>query len=192
MGTACCVDNKFTPLGTLVTSADQEEQPDGDVGNSSAITDHKLLKAARDGNVVAIQKMLARGADIETRCPFWVSPENASSGWTSNSVSNRGTGMTPLMCAAQGGYALACKVLIVAGACITAEDEDGMQSLHFAASSGSLETCQVLLEMRADPEAQDDEGRMACDLVPSSEVATGADRKRWRLLFAQVREGAAA
>lgn len=162
-----------------------EDSPelDGDVKNSQALTNHKLLKAARDGDVQAIEKILDKGAYIETRRPFVMTPETVST--NDAGLQTRGTGLTPLMYAAQGGYGHACETLLRAGACVNAEDEDGTRPLHFAASSGSAEACMVLIGSGADESARDDEGRTALDLVPASDIATQADKRNWTKLLQQ-------
>mmetsp|Transcript_144926 Transcript_144926/g.403664 ORF Transcript_144926/g.403664 Transcript_144926/m.403664 type:complete len:217 (+) Transcript_144926:55-705(+) len=156
---------------------DDSAAMDGDVKNSQAMTNHKLLKAARDGDVEGIQRMLKKGAYIETRRPFVMTPESVAT--ADAALQTRGTGLTPLMYAAQGGYERACEVLIAAGACVNAEDEDGMRPLHFAASSGSQETCKVVLCGGAEPEARDDEGHTALEHVPASDTSTLAEERRW-------------
>merc|ERR1712129_257976 len=81
-------------------------------------------------------------------------------------VSMRGTGFSPLMYAAEGGYAEACELLLLSGACVNAEDEDGMRPLHFASLSGCHDTCKVLLKGGAQNDARDDDGRIAMELLP--------------------------
>lgn len=154
---------------------------DGDVRDSQAMTNHKLLKAAREGHVENIHKMLERGAFIETRRPFVMTPESAAT--SDSSLQTRGTGLTPLMYAAQGGYERACEALLAEGACVNAEDEDGMRPLHFAAFSGSSETCSILLSSGADLTALDDEGRRAIEHVTPGDATTPAERRSWENLL---------
>jgi len=141
------------------------------------LLNHKLLKAAQDGDLDTLKLALRKGACIETRRPFVMSPEAMT--MKELTVTSRGTGMTPLMYAAQGGYAQACEALLAQGACANAEDEDGTKPLHFAAGAGSLETCQVLLQGGAEVTARDDEGHGALEHVPAHEMATPAERKLW-------------
>mmetsp|Transcript_103895 Transcript_103895/g.333014 ORF Transcript_103895/g.333014 Transcript_103895/m.333014 type:complete len:232 (+) Transcript_103895:76-771(+) len=150
---------------------------DGDVKNSQALINHKLLKAAREGSVKKIEKFLGQGAYIETRRPFVMTPESTNS--PSCSLQTRGVGLTPLMYAAQGGYAQACEVLISRGACLIVEDEDGLRPLHFAASSGSEETCRVLLQYGAEPFLEDDDALTPFDHLPSNVVFSQAEKKHW-------------
>lgn len=161
----------------------EEDSPalEGDVANSLAMINHKLLKAARDGHVENIRKVLDRGAYIETRRPFVMAPESVTA--ADSALMTRSVGLTPLMYAAQGGYVEACQVLLKAGACVNSEDEDGMRPLHFAATSGCPETCQTLLHGGADPAARDDEGRTALAHVPSGDAITLSEKKYWRDLL---------
>lgn len=152
---------------------------DGDVRDSPALTNHKLLKAASEGNVEKIARMLERSGYIETRRPFVMTPESAAT--HDGALTTRGTGLTPLMYAAQGGYDLACLALLEAGACVNAEDEDGLRPLHFGAFSGNDATCSVLLEGGAEPNALDDEGRLAIEHVP--DISSRYDRRRWEILL---------
>lgn len=152
---------------------------EGDVKNSQAMINHLLLKASRDGDCVGIRRSLGRGAYVETRRPFIMTPESNSHG--SNAASQtRGVGLTPLMYAAQGGYKQACELLLGANACMQAEDEDGLMPIHFAASSGSTDTVILLLQNGAQADSADDEGRTPMDHVPENCLTTQAHRRQWK------------
>jgi len=194
-GLTCAVDCKGARGGDgfpeQIENDDYGSELDGDVKNSTALTNHKLLKAARDGDTEGIMKMLGKGAYIETRRPFVMTPESVST--SDSAIVTRGTGMTPLMYAAQGGYEQACSLLLEKGACANSQDEDGTRPLHFAASSGnkrgtgdcaggnprSLEACKSLLAGGAEPDARDDDGLKAIDHVSRSELSTPAERRLW-------------
>jgi len=165
---------------------DDPSSLDGDVKNSRAMTNHKLLKAARDGDAEAVLRMLKKGAYVETRRPFVMTPESEVP--SDSGPLKRGKGLTPLMYAAQGGYERACDMLIAAGACVHAADEDGTRPLHFAASSASTATCRVLLRAGADRTARDDDGRLALEHVPPNEMVTPAEKRLWRKLLGQGAE----
>jgi hypothetical protein len=155
---------------------------EGDDKNSQALLNHKLLKASREGDVAGIQLCLRRGAFTETRRPFVMTPESTAT--IKAAAQHRGVGFTPLMYVAEAGYLEACEVLLDAGACVNAEDEDGMTPLHFAACAGSGECCVALLRMGADPMAEDDEGRLAKDLLPPKSCTTQAEKNYWDGVFA--------
>jgi hypothetical protein len=150
---------------------------DGDVGESLAMNNHKLLKAARIGNVQGIVTMLTKRAFLETRRPFVMTPESVSS---PERCFMRGEGLTPLMCAAQGGYEDACRVLLRCKACVDVEDEDGMRPLHYAAAAGWPEICKILIDGGADPQAADDDGMRALEHVPPEDMMTSAEKKLWQ------------
>jgi len=157
---------------------------DGDVKDSQALRNHKLLVAARDGNIKGMREALEQGACTETRRPFVVAPQSAATAIEASLVTTRGTGFTPLMYAAEGGYAEACELLLRSGACANAEDEDGMRPLHFAALSGDPHTCKALLQGGAERDARDDDGRIAMELLPPNTVTTQAEHTFWEAVFA--------
>mmetsp|Transcript_21554 Transcript_21554/g.49331 ORF Transcript_21554/g.49331 Transcript_21554/m.49331 type:complete len:199 (+) Transcript_21554:114-710(+) len=145
-----------------------------------SLLNHELLKAARDGQVEQIRLFLRKGAYVETRRPFAIAFDGGSVG---DEVPR---GLTPLMYAAQGGYAKAVEVLVAAGAHVNAEEEDGMRPLHFAAAAGNPETCRALLTARADPSATDNDGLTALERVPAPELSTKASKAVWKELLAEV------
>lgn len=157
----------------------------GDLRDSHAMMNHLLLKAAQEGCVEAILACIDRGANVETRRPFAMSPDAGVS------PDEACRGLTPLMYAAQNGNYDACKVLLELFADANAEDEDGMRPLHFAAAAGSMALCGLLLDYKADIHAQDVEGRVAFDMLPLEDVLTRREVQAWRevLLHADV-EGA--
>lgn len=158
--------------------------PDGDVRDSHALMNHKLLKAAREGHLEEIQRALEGGAFIETRRPFIMTLEKVELMESGHKL--RGVGLTPLMCAAEEGYAAACELLITKRAAVNSEDEDGMRPLHFAAFAGSTESCRALLCGGANPHARDDDGRLAIDHVPPQCISSRDDKKRWNALFSSA------
>jgi len=95
----------------------------------------------------------------------------------------RGEGLTPLMCAAQGGYEDACRVLLRCKACVDVEDEDGMRPLHYAAAAGWPEVCKVLIAGGADPQAEDDDGMKALEHVPPEDMMTSAEKNLWQCIL---------
>mmetsp|Transcript_55618 Transcript_55618/g.86383 ORF Transcript_55618/g.86383 Transcript_55618/m.86383 type:complete len:191 (+) Transcript_55618:40-612(+) len=152
---------------------------EGDVKNSEAMINHKLLAAARDGDVEGIQRAIERKAYLETRRPFCLSSENVSTYTTSGL--NRGTGLTPLMHASLGGYSEAIATLLKAKACANAEDEDGMSPLQLAASGNSIDVCQLLLDSGAQVDHLDDEGRGVLEHLPKT--ISQSERKAWQSMI---------
>jgi len=85
----------------------------------------RLMDAAREGNVPALQAALADGADVDAR-----------------SLTNA----TSLHAAALGGHVEAMRVLLAAGADPNARDEFNQSTLHLAAQSGSIPAVRLLVE----------------------------------------------
>src|SRR5262245_35751607 len=89
-----------------------------------------LMVAARTGKVDAVNALLARGADPNTK-------EN----WR---------GQTALMWAAAEGHAAAIRALIARGADLKARSNAGFTPLLFAAREGRIASVNALLEAGAD------------------------------------------
>ena len=87
--------------------------------------------AASQGNVAAIEALLAGGAEIDARDPG---------------------GETPLIRAILEGHADVAELLIADGADVMARNERGLTPLHAAAYSGSAELTQLLLDHGAELE----------------------------------------
>lgn len=90
----------------------------------------ELLRAAADGDLFKIDKLLATGVDINTRTP---------------------DGATPLMGAVYYGYAQTSRLLMERGADVNARNDQGVTALHYAAQSGRADIARDLLEKGADP-----------------------------------------
>mmetsp|Transcript_26823 Transcript_26823/g.74909 ORF Transcript_26823/g.74909 Transcript_26823/m.74909 type:complete len:214 (+) Transcript_26823:59-700(+) len=151
---------------------------EGDLRGTEAMTNHNLLVACRDGVFEGVVAALNRGADVETRRPFAVTPDGSSL-----EVKGRGPGLTPLMYAAQGGFVAICKELLRAKADPNAEEIDGLRPLHFAAGAKSFEACELLIKHGAETCAQDDGGNTAFDHF--SEVAMKSEIHTWSRLLGQ-------
>eukprot|EP00927_Polykrikos_kofoidii_P048699 TRINITY_DN42926_c0_g1_i1.p1 TRINITY_DN42926_c0_g1~~TRINITY_DN42926_c0_g1_i1.p1 ORF type:complete len:222 (+),score=42.63 TRINITY_DN42926_c0_g1_i1:153-818(+) len=172
-------DAAFNSAAEVIYTGPSEPASDalGDLCDTQAMTNHLLLKASRDGDLQGTIDALDRCAYVETRRPFLMTPEAAST--TDHRTRLRGTGFTPLMYAAQGGYIEIAKLLVKAKAATNAQDEDGMRSLHFAAAAGQLEMCRFLVEAGADRFALDDDGRTPISHVPESELESKVNVRRW-------------
>ncbi|MDR2653139.1 MAG: ankyrin repeat domain-containing protein [Prevotellaceae bacterium] len=107
----------------------------------------KLIKAARKGNLEAINFQLANGADVNSRDEkgrtplMWVSSRNDD-----NKLINDNK---------------LIKILLEKGADINAKDIDGKAALMYASVSGRVETVKMLIEAGADINTKDKEGRTA-------------------------------
>lgn len=150
---------------------------ESDLKDSQAMLNHLLLRASEEGAVEAIIACVERGAYVETRRPFAMSPDGDFSAEAFD------IGLTPLMYAAQNGYSAACEALITAKANVNSEDEDGLRPLHFAAMGGNVEVCQLLMQHGADPHSKDLEDRTALDMVPMIDRTTRAQQDLWEEIF---------
>jgi ankyrin repeat protein len=91
---------------------------------------------------------------------------------------------TPLLLAAESGYAQAVAVLLAHGAAPDAPDQHGDTPLMGAVRIGSIDTVRQLLKAGASPNTRDAEGRTALmwarrggnDTVTKALIAAGADR----------------
>lgn len=90
----------------------------------------ELLAASRKGEVEAVRALLAKGADVNTKTTY---------------------GVTPLFYAASRGHAEVVKVLLERGAEVNVKDKFyGMKPLGWAASKGYAEVVRLLLDKGAD------------------------------------------
>lgn len=92
-------------------------------------------------------------------------------------------GLTPLMCAAKGGKAMAVALLLDARASPNSRDELGMQPLHLAASVGCRESCRYLIGAGACPSTKDEARRDVFACLPHHCVMGPADRIDWAKLL---------
>ena len=108
------------------------------VGCGNPEADRALRLAARKGDIEAVKKSIADGADV-------------------NAKSESGT--TPLQRAAQYGEKEVVELLISKGADLSAkEDIFGKTPLHYAAEEGHKETLKLLIDKGADVHAGDKDG----------------------------------
>lgn len=89
----------------------------------------RLIRAAKDGNITTIQKLIDRGADINAK------NEN---GWTA------------LFYAAVTGHEMVVRLLLDRGADINAEDKEGWTALSWADARGYKTVVRLLLNIEAD------------------------------------------
>lgn len=97
-----------------------------------------IWHAVHTGNTTSIERHLAGGADVNTKDDKF--------------------GVTPLSWAALGRQIAAVELLIMKGADINAENNDGNTPLHTAAFLGEYEIAEVLVENGADVNVTNDDG----------------------------------
>ena len=103
-----------------------------------------VLRAAATGNVSALKKALAAGADPNA---------HGKRGWT------------PLMYAANKGYTLLVPPLLAAGAKPNLRAADGATALFIAALHGHSEIIATLMKAGADPSIKGPKGRTVVDVA---------------------------
>jgi ankyrin repeat protein len=118
--------------------------------NSRVLT--ALHVAAREGQAGAVEKLLARGAQVDSSDESVGTPLNREL-WT------------PLHLAAMWGRSEVAKVLLDHGAKVNAADNDARTPLHYAAGAGNGELVKMLLAQKANRSAKDKEDRTPLDLA---------------------------
>ena len=110
-----------------------------------------LFAAAAKGNVVAIDKAINSGIDVNSTDP---------DGWT------------PLMVAASSGKFLAVKTLLMAGSDVNVRTSKGQTPLIASVLSGDAAIVKLLLDSGADPSATTPQGATALDYAKQSGKAS--------------------
>ena len=105
-----------------------------DARHNSRELDQELLAAAEAGDVPQIRKLLAEGADMNTK---------------------GSQGETPLHLATEKGHVLAVEALLLVGAEKDARDVECWTPLHFAAFRGQESVARLLIRAGADKNARD-------------------------------------
>ena len=77
-------------------------------------------------------------------------------------------GQTPLHLATQRGNTEMTKVLMEAGASLSAVDKQGRTPLHMSAQKGKTEMTKVLMEAGASLTAVDNDGKTPHDVAPDN------------------------
>jgi len=148
-----------------------------------------LLRASQDGDLDAIHKAMAEGANPNTRLPMWIRIGGTTDEDPPSEIiqsDHSASSLTPLMLAAQGDHAEAVELLLRLGAAVDLREADGMQALHFAAESASVDCFRMLLGAGANPVATDNHGRDALQCVPLSQVAVSPSKREWLQLFKEA------
>ena len=108
----------------------------------------ELHEAVEEGDIEAVKKALAAGADVNAK----------DEGWTS------------LAHAAANGHKEIAELLIAEGADVNAKEEEGWTPLFHASYDGHQEIVELLIGKGADVNAKDSEGSTALDKAEAVEV----------------------
>lgn len=108
-------------------------------GIEPEVRDAALLAAAHHGRAKQAERLVALGADVNTR---------GQAGWM--------RGVTPLIAAANGNHREIARLLLERGADATIRDEyPGATALHYAAWNGDVETARRLIARGVDVHLKD-------------------------------------
>ena len=111
--------------------------------------DDELLEAARNGDLIKVQKALENGANPNVKDK---------------------DGHTPLHLAAFTGHADVARLLLEHGADPNFKNNIGHTPLHIAAFTGHADVVRVLLERGADPRIADNKGHIPLDYAKDSAI----------------------
>lgn len=127
--------------------ADQVEEPSGRApgGGSGAASTAGLHEAAITGDVDTVRRLIAAGAELDTREPTG--------------------GSSPLITAATFGHTGVVRALIEAGADLDLRNNDGSTALMTAAFFARTPIVAALLEAGADPSISNNGGSTPLDVV---------------------------
>jgi ankyrin repeat protein len=157
------IELDITPSGSAGNTRAEQTDAGGDKLKPTAA----LAVAAEKGDIAKARRLLAGGADVNTRGTFRQTALQKAilhghfqlaallidHGADVNAADRYGN--TPLATAAMSYHLATVKRLIKAGAEVDRADKEGSTPLMWAASFGSAAIVQVLLEHGADPNAKD-------------------------------------
>jgi uncharacterized protein len=126
-----------------------------------------LLRAAKAGDLPAIQLLLAHGANVELATATGINPLLAAAGVGSSALDTRGRYKT------EAQAITAVQTLLGGGANINDSDRSGQTALHGAASWGWNDLVKALADHHANLLARDGRGRTAADVAMGSASASG-------------------
>ena len=109
-----------------------------------------LFDALERGDLAAVERLLAEGADVDMRDPRLPEPFAAP----------------PLVVAACRGDTAMVRSLLAHGADVDARDGAGGTALIWACDGGDLECARLLLDAGADPRLRNRDGYTARDRTP--------------------------
>ena len=128
------------------------------VGCGESEAERALRKAAKEGNIEAVKKHLAAGADVNAK--------NEDGG-------------TPLLRAAWGGHKEIAELLIANGADVNVKSgRTATTPLHLAAYKGHKEVVELVIAKGADVNAKGDAGDTPLDWAISRKRTETADLLR--------------
>lgn len=133
------------------------DAPEIDIHARAFNGDTALMIAAFKGNRVAVDALIARGAEVQH--PGW----------------------TPLHYAAMGGHNDIVKLLLDRGAQLDARSPNNTTPVMMAAWGGKIYTVKLLLDVGADAMLKNDHGMNAIDFALHGGYQDIADGLTWRL-----------
>ena len=132
-----------------------------------------LIKAAQEGDLKSIERLMADGADVnassnEQWTPFTIAAQgfaletvNTLFGQSAALDSSAGQGWTALMIATIAGHLEVVRALVEKGAQVNTLNNQGWTALRFAVSMDEAEILRALLNAGADANIPDHEGKTA-------------------------------
>jgi hypothetical protein len=126
-----------------------------------------LLRAAKAGDVAAIELLLAHGANANLPTATGITPLMAAAGNGSASLDTRGRYKT------EAQAVQTVELLVAAGADVNARDRNGQSALHGAANWGWNDLVKTLVANRIDLHAKDAQGRTAADIAKGTATSSG-------------------
>ena len=146
--------------------------------DNASQTDAALRKAAQDGDIQAVEDLLAKGANVNAKddkgrtALLWVAPARdnpemakllLAKGADVNAKDNAGE--TALMIAASQSNPGILAALLDAGAEVNAQNNEGGTALMAAAFRANLDEIKILLAKDADIKLKDKKDRTAYDVA---------------------------
>lgn len=148
--------------------------------------DAVLIQAAKTGNIIHVQALLAKGVDANAKDSEGTTGLMfaAQKGYTeivrillnndaNVNLASRRFGLTALMLAAANKQADVMRLLLAAGADVDAKNDDGSTALMAASLKGDINVVRLLLDAKADVNVRDKDGDSALKIAALS----GRDRK---------------
>ena len=128
--------------------------PEGfDIKKFIQLPEEGLGHAARTGDLRAMKRYIAEGADVNA-------PDDSMN-------------ISPLAWSASHGQTEATRLLIENGADVNIKDDDGSTPLHSAAVFGRAEVAKLLVENGANPQVRNDDGATPADALHLDWRTTG-------------------